>query len=485
MKIEAVLPVLSWDGEDSHDHIFGDWIMKRSTVRKILSAIEPLDARRMLAGVSLENGVLGIECTEGRDRVSIVEAGETTIVESNIPGMERLEFFSDDITVYKWRGGSGPDRLSASTVTKPVFAIGGGGADIITTGAGNDTIAGGGGNDRLRGGDGSDLIGGMAGRDRLYGQAGDDVLVGGSGRDRSYGDVGEDAFFTRDRRADFAIGGEDFDDIFGPDDGDEIEEIENRAPVATADTASTDAGRQVVIDALLNDNDPDDDVLEVTSFTQAANGSVTLDEENGLFIYAPNAGFVGTDSFTYTIDDGTGATSTAMITIQVLGTQPDPGPGNGNGQGQQPGENPGNGNPGTGSGQGQQPGENPNNGSGNGNGSGQTPVVCDVSTRLTVGFVGSRHLRGDELLIEGVLRDQNGRPVANQTIRIQTYNDQNRGSFRTIGHATTNRNGKYSFRTVVPTSAFADNNYYRVVFSGSAGYLKSASDERRLPISRP
>jgi hypothetical protein len=39
--------------------------------------------------------------------------------------------------------------------------------------------------------------------------------------------------------------------------------------------------------------------------------------QNGAFVYTPNTGFVGTDTFTYRVNDGTGLTDEAVVTITV------------------------------------------------------------------------------------------------------------------------------------------------------------------------
>ena len=69
---------------------------------------------------------------------------------------------------------------------------------------------------------------------------------------------------------------------------------------------------------LANDGDPDGDsiTLQTTPVTGPANGSVTLNAD-GSFDYTPNAGFSGTDGFTYRIDDGTGQTADGTVTITV------------------------------------------------------------------------------------------------------------------------------------------------------------------------
>src|SRR5690606_7466468 len=90
----------------------------------------------------------------------------------------------------------------------------------------------------------------------------------------------------------------------------------NDAPVAADDTAGTAAGTAVTVSVLANDSDVDGDTLSVGSFTQGANGSVT-DNGDGTLTYAPNAGFAGTDSFSYTATDGQGGTDTATVTVTV------------------------------------------------------------------------------------------------------------------------------------------------------------------------
>ena len=67
---------------------------------------------------------------------------------------------------------------------------------------------------------------------------------------------------------------------------------------------------------LLNDFDPDGDDLSATVIADAANGTLVL-ATNGSFEYTPNAGFVGSDSFTYQTSDGSLTSNTATVTIEV------------------------------------------------------------------------------------------------------------------------------------------------------------------------
>jgi VCBS repeat-containing protein len=117
----------------------------------------------------------------------------------------------------------------------------------------------------------------------------------------------------------------------------------NAAPVAVDDSYTTTTGTRLTVSApgvLENDGDADGDLLAAVLQSAAAHGTVVLNAD-GSFTYTPNAGFVGTDTFTYLADDGQGpalqakATSQpATVTITVAAAVPGPGgPGAGGGAG--------------------------------------------------------------------------------------------------------------------------------------------------------
>ncbi|MEM8686901.1 MAG: tandem-95 repeat protein, partial [Pseudomonadota bacterium] len=89
----------------------------------------------------------------------------------------------------------------------------------------------------------------------------------------------------------------------------------NDGPVALNDAASVDEDSAVTINVLANDSDLDGDALSVTA-ASAGNGSVSI-RPDGSLDYTPNANFNGTDTVTYTISDGNGATDTATVSITV------------------------------------------------------------------------------------------------------------------------------------------------------------------------
>lgn len=92
----------------------------------------------------------------------------------------------------------------------------------------------------------------------------------------------------------------------------------NEPPVARDDVARTRADRAVVVDVLANDDDPDGDVLLITSVTgQPADSLVTPTADRTAVQVQPPPGFIGDIAFTYEISDGRGGTSSAAVVVQV------------------------------------------------------------------------------------------------------------------------------------------------------------------------
>ena len=89
----------------------------------------------------------------------------------------------------------------------------------------------------------------------------------------------------------------------------------NNIPTTASDIATTNENTIVLIDVLDNDSDPDGDTLVIESTTAPANGSVRI--VAGQVEYTPNTGFYGTDTFSYTVNDGNGNVSTATVTVNV------------------------------------------------------------------------------------------------------------------------------------------------------------------------
>ena len=90
----------------------------------------------------------------------------------------------------------------------------------------------------------------------------------------------------------------------------------NQPPVAVNDGASTNPNIPVTVNVLSNDFDPDGNPLTVTGVSVPTNGTA-VNNNDGTITYTPNNGFVGNDSFTYTISDNNGGTATATVNISM------------------------------------------------------------------------------------------------------------------------------------------------------------------------
>lgn len=100
----------------------------------------------------------------------------------------------------------------------------------------------------------------------------------------------------------------------------------NDSPTAADDSYAVDEDQTLTVDAaaglLLNDSDVDGDALIASIATDPVNGSVSVNAD-GSFVYTPNANFNGSDTFTYTVSDGTlTATGTVSITINAIADAP-------------------------------------------------------------------------------------------------------------------------------------------------------------------
>jgi Ca2+-binding RTX toxin-like protein len=101
----------------------------------------------------------------------------------------------------------------------------------------------------------------------------------------------------------------------------------NDAPTATNDNLATNEDVPLTINAatlLGNDVDVDlGDSLSITAVTQPGQGQLIANGD-GTYSYTPNANYNGTDSFTYTIRDREGATSTASVNLTVNAVNDNP-----------------------------------------------------------------------------------------------------------------------------------------------------------------
>lgn len=260
----------------------------------------------------------------------------------------------------KLRGGSGNDQIFA-----------GQGDDVVFGDEGNDTLWGGKGNDDLRGGIGDDILEGQEGNDILngsgapsFGSSGNDILRGGAGDDTYIFERNGDNDIIEDFEGNDTIvfgAGISLDDVvftqvgnnlvididgtgqnvvtikdhFVGDSGVETLQFNdgrtfdittpfaNRAPVAHDDLFEVVIDESLTGNVLANngngaDRDPDGNPLSVTAATiTTINGGMIELLADGSFTYTPAAGYLGSDSFDYTLLDSFGAVDTGTVNISV------------------------------------------------------------------------------------------------------------------------------------------------------------------------
>ncbi len=100
----------------------------------------------------------------------------------------------------------------------------------------------------------------------------------------------------------------------------------NSPPVAVNDSASVNEGAAATIDLAANDSDADDglDLTSITIVSGPTNGSLVVNPD-GTVDYTHDGSETASDSFTYTIDDNSGATSnlaTVNLTINSVNDAP-------------------------------------------------------------------------------------------------------------------------------------------------------------------
>ncbi|MEM7211851.1 MAG: Ig-like domain-containing protein [Pseudomonadota bacterium] len=105
---------------------------------------------------------------------------------------------------------------------------------------------------------------------------------------------------------------------------------ENDGPDAVADLATGGENETILIDVLNNDTDPDtNDVLTISSVDPAVRGTASIVGGQVQFDPGTDFDFLGvgestTETLTYTITDGNGATDSATVTVTVNGANDDP-----------------------------------------------------------------------------------------------------------------------------------------------------------------
>jgi parallel beta-helix repeat protein len=95
----------------------------------------------------------------------------------------------------------------------------------------------------------------------------------------------------------------------------------NDPPVARDDSATTIKNKPVIIPVLANDSDVEG-AITLRGVSPADHGLVVVNPD-GNVTYQPNLDYEGPDDFTYTVEDGQGATDTATVSITVFAVDPE------------------------------------------------------------------------------------------------------------------------------------------------------------------
>lgn len=111
---------------------------------------------------------------------------------------------------------------------------------------------------------------------------------------------------------------------FGEVEVTEVAPPQNLPPVANDDSAFVAPASLVDVDVLANDNDPDGtlDPTSVTIQNPPAHGDATPDLQTGHVLYVHDGSPGASDSFSYTVDDATGAQSNEATVNLVVTAEP-------------------------------------------------------------------------------------------------------------------------------------------------------------------
>ena len=234
-------------------------------------------------------------------------------------------------------------------------------ADFIFGFGGDDEIRGRGGDDIVFAGRGNDWIDGGRGNDTIFAGRGDDWIHGGKGNDFINGGRGFDTASFDGSIFDYDVSLRNswfsttaivtrFGDNGRIKEVDRLKNVEalhfadedytlyidgrNNEVLALDDVAATDEDTTLTLsfeDLLANDTDFDGDTLAITQVDPLSSLGAVLSIVDGQVVYNPagvfdalKEGETVTDTFTYTVDDGRGGSTTATVRVTVTGTNDAP-----------------------------------------------------------------------------------------------------------------------------------------------------------------
>ncbi|WP_158303940.1 tandem-95 repeat protein [Paramagnetospirillum magneticum] len=266
----------------------------------------------------------------GTDTVLGSSGNDVISVTSNLGNMRSIEVIDGGAGTDTLLAGSGNDYLDFSGTTIR-------GVEVIDTGAGNDVITGSAGADTILTGTGDDTV--VA----IGGQTAGDVYDGGAGTDTLNVDLTPAQYTTAVRLelmsfASFvdnpanagksftfqSLGGlkaTNFEDLRVTVDGNDVDL--NHPPQVTSVESNYTAGHA---DGVVHATDSDGDTMSYSFGTNTngtpitsmatAHGTVTIDSSTGEYHFtASDANFKGTDTFSVTVKDGMGGTTTQKVNL--------------------------------------------------------------------------------------------------------------------------------------------------------------------------
>ena len=145
--------------------------------------MEPLEQRQLLAGITLNGGILSLSGPDGqRNTLTVVKNSSGNYVATS--NAITNTYAASAVTQIKITGGDYNDTIKVDTaITTPVWVDARYGDDYVSTGGGNDTVWGDNGNDSIYGNGGNDALHGEGGNDYVDGGSGTNVVDGGDGTD--------------------------------------------------------------------------------------------------------------------------------------------------------------------------------------------------------------------------------------------------------------------------------------------------------------
>ena len=100
-------------------------------------------------------------------------------------------------------------------------------------------------------------------------------------------------------------------------------DVVNSPPVTAGETITVHRSRSQDNALLLNDSDPDNDPISIspTGWTTGAHGQFFVTSSGG-YVYNPTFGYIGSDSYTYTVCDNWAGCTDATVTFDVVNSPP-------------------------------------------------------------------------------------------------------------------------------------------------------------------